>query len=574
MKKRQIILIIICLALLGLTISTNYITTNLAQERVIKEQEQKDLEIGTYSESYSDEIPLMEEGAVAGANTEKEEETNKYNTSELSIIISSSIIFTLVIFYLIITKFGKYSLNSQINTTKKLIYTCTLLVLACSIIPTSFVIATDKKILNSYDTKSITEKSMAVIEVTKNENVSNLREISKEDNKSVIQVSNKAKYNATNLELTKESGKSTDFDSSTLYGLNSTFIAKEGSEIFLEDSKLSSSISYSSAFFATGLETTATLNNVELSTDKDNSSALNASSEAKIDISNSEIKTKGNNSAAIKTLDANSLININDSTIITEGQNSTLLYSKGKIEALNIKGTSNSYLAIIEDRNSLELTNANLITNGQDKTINEYLGAFLIYSQESASASNNYTSAKLDIIDSIIEINKDSSWYDKTPLFYLTNTEANINITNTTLNYGSDILLKAVANSEYGDIGDNAASVTLTATDQELTGEIIVDSNSKVRLNLNNSTYEGKINVDNLSANVDVTFDYDSRWELTGDSYINILQITKTDYLRKNVRKYIRSNGYNVYYNSANNEWLEGRTYNLQGGGKLIPLES
>ena len=83
-----------------------------------------------------------------------------------------------------------------------------------------------------------------------------------------------------------------------------------------------------------------------------------------------------------------------------------------------------------------------------------------------------------------------------------------------------------------------------------------------------------KINVDNLSANVDVTFDYDSRWELTGDSYINILQITKTDYLRKNVRKYIRSNGYNVYYNSANNEWLEGRTYNLQGGGKLIPLES
>ena len=574
MKKRQIILIIICLALLGLTISTNYITTNLAQERVIKEQEQKDLEIGTYSESYSEEIPLMEEGAVAGANTEKEEETNKYNTSELSIIISSSIIFTLVIFYLIITKFGKYSLNSQINTTKKLIYTCTLLVLACSIIPTSFVIATDKKILNSYDTKSITEKSMAVIEVTKNENVSNLREISKEDNKSVIQVSNKAKYNATNLELTKESGKSTDFDSSTLYGLNSTFIAKEGSEIFLEDSKLSSSISYSSAFFATGLETTATLNNVELSTDKDNSSALNASSEAKIDISNSEIKTKGNNSAAIKTLDANSLININDSTIITEGQNSTLLYSKGKIEALNIKGTSNSYLAIIEDRNSLELTNANLITNGQDKTINEYLGAFLIYSQESASASNNYTSAKLDIIDSIIEINKDSSWYDKTPLFYLTNTEANINITNTTLNYGSDILLKAVANSEYGDIGDNAASVTLTATDQELTGEIIVDSNSKVRLNLNNSTYEGKINVDNLSANVDVTFDYDSRWELTGDSYINILQITKTDYLRKNVRKYIRSNGYNVYYNSANNEWLEGRTYNLQGGGKLIPLES
>src|SRR5699024_290632 len=153
-----------------------------------------------------------------------------------------------------------------------------------------------------------------------------------------------------------------------------------------------------------------------------------------------------------------------------EGQNSSLMYSKGKIEATDITGETNSTIAIIEDRNSLALTTSTLKTNGSsDNPKEEYNAAFLIYSQESQNSSSTYSSAKLDIVDSVIEITKDSPWYEKTPIFYLTNTEANINITNTELNYGSNILLKAVSSTEYGDVGDNGADVTFTATDQELT---------------------------------------------------------------------------------------------------------
>lgn len=575
MKKKQIILLIVCLTLIGLTITTNYLTINQAKERVIKEQEIKDNEKETSTTNIIiEEMPIEgEEGVVAGASTK--EESNQYNTKELAIIISSTIILTLTILYMITTKLCRYSINTQINSTKRLIYYCSFLVVVCSIIPASLVIATDKKILNSYDTKSIADKSMAIIEIDQDKKVSNLREVSDEENKSVIQVSNMATYEADNIELNKNNGQSTDYESSELYGLNAAFIAKEGSSIILSNSKLNSVVAYSAAFFATGNGTNVSLNNVELTTTKDNSNGLNASDSAEISAQNLTITTKGQSSNTIKTLDTNSLISITDSSLKAEGQNSSLMYSKGKIEATDITGETNSTIAIIEDRNSLALTTSTLKTNGSfDNPKEEYNAAFLIYSQESQNSSSTYSSAKLDIVDSVIEITKDSPWYEKTPIFYLTNTEANINITNTELNYGSNILLKAVSSTEYGDVGDNGVDVTFTATDQELTGDIIVDSNSKVRLNLNNSTYEGQINADNLSANVDVTFDYDSRWNLTGDSYINILQITKTDYLRRNVRKYIRSNGYNVYYNSANNEWLEGRTYNLVGGGKLIPLES
>lgn len=575
MKKKQIILLIICFALIGLTVTLNYLTINQAKERVIKEQEIKDNEKTTpTTDIIIEEMPIEgEEGVVAGASTK--EESNQYNTKELAIIISSTIILTLTILYMITTKLCRYSINTQINSTKRLIYYCSFLVIVCSIIPASLVIATDKKILNGYDTKSIANKSMAIIEVDQDQKVSNLREVSDEENKSVIQISNMATYEADNIELNKNNGQSTDYESSELYGLNAAFIAKEGSSIILSNSKLNSVVAYSAAFFATGNGTNVSLNNVELTTTKDNSNGLNASDSAEISAQNLTITTKGQSSNTIKTLDTNSLISITDSSLKAEGQNSSLMYSKGKIEATDITGETNSTIAIIEDRNSLALTTSTLKTNGSfDNPKEEYNAAFLIYSQESQNSSSTYSSAKLDIVDSVIEITKDSPWYEKTPIFYLTNTEANINITNTELNYGSNILLKAVSSTEYGDVGDNGADVTFTATDQELTGDIIVDSNSKVRLNLNNSTYEGQINADNLSANVDVTFDYDSRWNLTGDSYINTLQITKTDYLRQNVRKYIRSNGYNVYYNSANNEWLEGRTYNLVGGGKLIPLES
>ena len=139
-----------------------------------------------------------------------------------------------------------------------------------------------------------------------------------------------------------------------------------------------------------------------------------------------------------------------------------------------------------------------------------------------------------------------------------------INITDTKLKYGSNTLLNVVSEDEY-----NISEVTMTVTDQNLKGNIVVDEYSKVRLNLNDCTYTGRINKGNVSKNVDVTFDEDSRWALTGNSYVNTLTVTKKDL--NNIRKYIRSNGYNIYYNAKNNEWLNGCTIYLNGGGKLIP---
>lgn len=581
MNKKRYFLLIACLLLVGITITTNYKTVETAKNRIMEEQQNKPL-MQEESTIDTEEEVIYEDGIVAGATTdintaeiEEAEQANQYTVAELSVILLSSILFTIVLFHLVITKGYKIAIKNVLNSTKRFIYYCVALVIACSVIPTSIVIASDKKVLNGYDTKSSAEKALAVIEITETKTDANRKEESTEENMSVIQVGNGAEYKADNIELNKNAGNTTDIEGSEIYGLNAAFLAKEESIISLTNSQITTKVEYASAFFATGNNTQATLENVKLTTSGNHSNALIASEAAEITAEKVTINTSGSNANATKTVDTNSFVSITDSSLKTEGEEASLFYSKGKIEATNITGESASSLGIIENRNSLAITSSELTTYITGETQKEeYQAAFLLYSKESQTASNTFTNAKLDIIDSSITIHADSPWYKNAPLFYLTNTTANINITNTKLNYGSNILMNLASNEEYGDEGNNGADVTFTATDQKLAGEIIVDENSKIRLNLNKSTYEGKINTDNLSTNVDVTFDYNSQWNLTGDSYINTLTITKTDYLKKNVKKYIKSNGYNVYYNPTNNEWLEGKTYKLSGGGKLIPLQS
>ena len=105
-------------------------------------------------------------------------------------------------------------------------------------------------------------------------------------------------------------------------------------------------------------------------------------------------------------------------------------------------------------------------------------------------------------------------------------------------------------------------------TDTIIKGDILIDSNSEAKINLNNVIYTGSINPADLSPTVDITLDKTSKWYLTNHSYINRIQIQKNT----NITNYIYSNGYNIYYNAVNNETLNGRTIYLPGGGKLIPV--
>lgn len=560
-KKFHFIFLIASLLLIVGCITINQNTTSYAKERIITELNNTPIE-----ELQNIETP--EE--ITEGETVAEEETNSYKLTELAIIIITTIIIIACILNIIITKLGTRSLIESLSTPKSLIYYSFFLIILSSIIPAYSIIKTDANVLNGSETKARNEKSIAIVEIEEDKENKDLKEESNNNDTSVIQVSNGATYTATNLELSKISGTSTDIESSMYYGLNSAFIVKDNSNVILNNSSITTKSDYSTAFFATGMSTTATLTNVSLSTENKNSNGLSISESSSINASKVNIITKGEQSAALKTITNNSEIIIDDSTLITEGSNSPIFEIKGKVEATNILATStNSNIAVLENSSSLSIIESELTTASYN--IDEKLSSvFFLYKSNSKTASNDSGSSDLTIKDSKITVNKDSNVYKTAPIFYITNTSSVINITNTDIDYGSNTLIKVSKNEKYGDNEDNGGEVNFTATDQRLKGNIVVDEISSIRFNLNNSSYKGQINGNNESKNVHVTLDKKAEWTLTGDSYLNTLTIQNGRIDR--LARYIKSNGYNIYYNTENNEWLNGRTIRLYGGGKLIPV--
>ena len=155
-------------------------------------------------------------------------------------------------------------------------------------------------------------------------------------------------------------------------------------------------------------------------------------------------------------------------------------------------------------------------------------------------------------------------------MFFVTNTEGVINLTNTELSFGSGKLLNVAGNNgEWGTKGANGADLTFNADNQNLEGLITVDRISTLKLNLKSSTLKSTVNSANSGKELDISLDKNSTWNVTGTSYVTVL--TDEDTSLDN----IKDNGNTIYYDSSNssNSWLEGKTITLNDGGVLTPAE-
>lgn len=146
--------------------------------------------------------------------------------------------------------------------------------------------------------------------------------------------------------------------------------------------------------------------------------------------------------------------------------------------------------------------------------------------------------------DSTLKIDSDSEYYSSAPFFFITNTNAVINLENNNIEYGSNILLKAAATTEWGKTGSNGGVVTLNASNQKLVSNIEIDKISEAQINLkNSSSWEGKINSDNIAKSASLSLDSSSKIKLTGDSYLTTFEDEDSSFNN------IDFNGYMIYVN-------------------------
>ncbi|KAH7409431.1 hypothetical protein BKA64DRAFT_774156 [Cadophora sp. MPI-SDFR-AT-0126] len=111
------------------------------------------------------------------------------------------------------------------------------------------------------------------------------------------------------------------------------------------------------------------------------------------------------------------------------------------------------------------------------------------------------------------------------------------------------------------------AEVYVSVTESELTGDLVAYNSSYISWSLASySSWTGSAYSGFGAAYFDVFLDETSTWTLTNTTTVQVL--ADVDCTLSN----IESQGFDVYYSSASNSYLNAQTIDLSGGGKAIPV--
>ena len=225
-------------------------------------------------------------------------------------------------------------------------------------------------------------------------------------------------------------------------------------------------------------------------------------------------------------------------TYLTNGVGSPAFYSTADITVKDATLTATkSEGAVVEGKNSITLNNCtltdtNTTLNGNSET---YKNIFLY---QSMSGDADTGTAKFTAENSTITTNKGDT-------IFVTNTTAEVNLTNNKIVNNDGDFLRIQA-GKWGSSGSNGGDVTLNMTNQEVSGNIIVDNISTLVMNLTESSnYTGTINSGNTAKSITLKLDSSSKITLTGDSYVTSLDDSDSSYSN------INFNGYKLYVNGT-----------------------
>ena len=332
-----------------------------------------------------------------------------------------------------------------------------------------------------------------------------------------------------------KSGSDTNGDNCNFYGINSILLSvNDDSVIKVADSKLTADSTGSNAIFATDGGTVYANNNT-IVTSASNSRGLDATYGGTVIGNLLAISTAGDHSAALATDRGGGNISLTNSSLFTAGSGSPLLYSTGNVQVDNVKGTATgSQIAGMEGLNTILIKNSQLTSEVTGKTASDPVANGVIIYQ---STSGDAEAATGETAEFEAENSTLASDIQEGSMFYLTNTTANIVLKNTTLDFDSDAanLLTIGGNdaNNWGTPGKNGADVTFTGLDQELAGNIDVDTISGLDLYLlDGTTYTGATTIsENAAASeqsdapISVSIDGDASWIVTADSTVTNLHI-------------------------------------------------
>lgn len=489
--------------------------------------------------------------------TQNPNSQTKIKTNKIIILGIEGLAIAILITYIALSKFNKLTLKETLKSTEtKIIFIAITILLTTILTIGQIYIAQNiiNKTNNTENTQMMPQEinnSSQTAEATGEKTITGETETLKEEytttdsDKSAILVENGGNATIEGATISKTGGDSTNTENSEFYGINSGILVTQNSTATIKNATIETNAKGSNAVFSTGTDSKIYINDSKINTTGSSSSrGLDATYGGYIEAENVEITTQGGSCATLATDRGEGTVTVKNSKLETNGSGSPIIYSTGNISIENTEGTANgSQMVVIEGKNTATVTNSTLTASGTGNRGETDQAGIMIYQSMSGDAGEG--TGTFTATNSNLSIQANSKYYKTAPMFFITNTDAIINLKNCQLTYGSNTLISNKGTTEWGTTGTNGGNLTLNAENQTLKGNIEIDNISTLKMNLTNSQYTGTINGEQTAKQIDIKIDSNTKIKLTGNSYITSLEDEDTTYSN------IDFNEYTLYVNGT-----------------------
>lgn len=339
-------------------------------------------------------------------------------------------------------------------------------------------------------------------------------------------ISSGASVTLDNDTITRTSDSSTGGDNSSFYGVGAAVLATDGTA-YVKDGSVTTDAAGSAGLFAYG-DGTVYASGTTVKTTQDTSGGVHVAGGGTLYGWDLDVETNGESSAAIRSDRGGGTMVIDGGNYVSNGVGSPAIYSTADIAVSNASLTANGSEAVcIEGLNSIHLYDCDLTGNMSDLDQNDNTWTVILYQSMSGDS---------EVGNSTFQMDGGSLTSENGGVFYTTNTESTITLSNVDINYNDDneFFLQCTGNTNqrgWGQSGANGADCHFTGISQDMQGNVIWDSISDLDFYLTEgSSLTGAVVDDETYAGeggdgyCNVYVSSDSTWTVTGDSTVSSLE--------------------------------------------------
>ena len=339
-------------------------------------------------------------------------------------------------------------------------------------------------------------------------------------------ISSGASVTLDNDTITRTSDSSTGGDNSSFYGVGAAVLATDGTA-YVKDGSVTTDAAGGAGLFAYG-DGTVYASGTTVKTTQDTSGGVHVAGGGTLYGWNLDVETNGESSAAIRSDRGGGTMVIDGGNYVSNGVGSPAIYSTADIAVSNASLTANGSEAVcIEGLNSIHLYDCDLTGNMSDLDQNDNTWTVILYQSMPGDS---------EVGNSTFQMDGGSLTSENGGVFYTTNTESTITLSNVDINYNDDneFFLQCTGNTNqrgWGQSGANGADCHFTGISQDMQGNVIWDSISDLDFYLTEgSSLTGAVVDDETYAGeggdgyCNVYVSSDSTWTVTGDSTVSSLE--------------------------------------------------